>query len=79
MSSAAVVEADLVFSALLHSGEDQRRARLVDKDAVGFVHDREMQAAQEQSLMVVRRPGPEHLVDEETCAGAATAERKPIP
>ena len=72
------VEIGCVFGALLHSGEDQRRARLVDKHAVGFVHDRKMQAAQQQRLMAVRQSALEHAHREEPRAGAAGAERKPI-
>ena len=51
-----VVEAGFVFSSLLHAREDQRRARLVDEHAIGFIHDREMQAAQEQALMPPCKP-----------------------
>ena len=32
-------------------GQDQRRSRLVHQDAVGFVHDRELQAPQQQALV----------------------------
>ena len=73
-----VVEAGLVSRSLLHAGEDQRRARLVDEHAVGFIHDREMQAAQEQALTAPCKPSLENLIDEETRACAAWAQRKPI-
>ena len=73
-----LVEAGCVFGALLRSGEDQRHARLVDEDAVGLVHDRKMQAAQEEWLMAAGKSALEYPVDEEPRAGAAWTERKPV-
>ena len=51
-------------------GQDERRARLVDEDGIGLVHDGEMQAAQQQRL---RQPAVQeprlHLRGADTPAG----------
>src|SRR5262249_35586765 len=45
-----LVQAGLVFCALLRAGKDQRPGSLVDQDAVGLVHNSKMQAAEKERL-----------------------------